>query len=172
MKQKIIFTIGHSTRPIDEFKNILEHYQINQIIDIRKIPYSQHNPQFNKETLAHYLRNKKIGYRHMVGLSGLRHTTKKSINQGLHNKSFRGFADYMQTDMFKKNIKKLIEIAAKKHVAIMCAEILPFRCHRSLIADVLTAQGIVVKNIYTIHSVKIHQLRSYATIEDHTIYYP
>lgn len=172
MKSKIIFTIGHSTKSIKEFEQLLKKYNINQLIDIRKIPYSRHNPQFNKDILSHYLRNRKIGYRNMVGLSGLRHTTKRSINTGLTNKSFRGFADYMQTDQFQHNIKKLIEIAQKKTIVLMCAELVPFRCHRSLIADALTAQGIVVKDIYSLTSVKKHIMRPYARIHNKRIYYP
>lgn len=167
-----IFTIGHSTRSLEQFREILKKYQINQLIDVRKMPGSKHNSQFNKETLSRYLRNRKIGYRHMIGLSGLRHTKKDSINQGFYNKSFRGFADYMQTESFKESLKKLIEIAHKKRAVIMCAEALPFRCHRSLIADALVAQGIEVKHIYGLSSVKDHVLRSFAKVKDGTVYYP
>lgn len=168
----IIFTIGHSTRSIEEFVFILRKYGINQLIDIRTIPGSKHNPQFNKKVLANYLRARSINYRHMKKLGGLRHTTKNSINTGLTNASFRGYADYMQTDEFKKNLKKLIAIAKKKHVAIMCAEALPFRCHRSLVADALVAQKVGVRHIYGLNSVKKHTMRSFARIHDGTVYYP
>lgn len=167
-----IFTIGHSTHSLSDFLAILKKYDINQLIDIRKIPFSRHNPQFNKDTFAHYLRNKKIGYRNMVGLSGLRHTKKDSINKGLYNASFRGFADYMQTAPFKKNLNALIKIAKKKRVALMCAEILPFKCHRSLIADALSAHAIKVIHIYGVNSFKLHKMRSYAKVKDGIVYYP
>src|SRR4029077_6478867 len=102
MKKKVltIFTIGHSTRSIEEFLSILKHYHITEVIDIRTIPKSRHNPQFNGDALAHILRNHHIGYRHQTNLGGLRHTTKKSINTAWENSSFRGYADYMQTDEF------------------------------------------------------------------------
>lgn len=167
-----IFTIGHSTRTLDEFVALLKHNKIQQLIDIRKIPGSSYNPQFNKETLSVFLRNRKIGYRHMVGLSGFRHTTKKSVNMGLYNASFRGFADYMQTQEFAENIKKLLEFAKKKRIALMCAEALPFRCHRSLVADVLVSRGIVVKHIYGPNSIKVHAMSPFAKIKDHIVYYP
>lgn len=167
-----IFTIGHSTRSIQDFVTLLKHYGINQLIDIRKIPGSRHNPQFNKEFLAPYLRIRHIGYRHMIGLSGLRHTKKDSINMAWHNASFRGFADYMQTDEFKENLAKLITVSKKKHVAIMCAEAVPFRCHRSLVADALVAHDIGVEDIYSLTSAKKHILRSFAKIKNGTVYYP
>lgn len=173
MKKLTIFTIGHSTRTLDEFLKILRKYKINQVIDIRTIPRSRHNPQFNKDTFSRYLRNKKINYRNMKGLSGFRHTTKDSINLGFYNKSFRGFADYMQTQEFKKNLEKLIDYANKKHIVLMCAEILPFRCHRSLIADALVAKHLTVKDIYNINSIKTHKIRDFAKIrKDGTVYYP
>lgn len=109
-----IFTIGHSTRSLDDFVNLLREYDIQQVIDIRTIPKSRHNPQFNQDTLRKALKNKRINYRHMKGLGGLRHAHKDSINTAWENASFRGFADYMQTDMFIKNIEKLIGYARKK----------------------------------------------------------
>lgn len=173
MKQTvIIYTIGHSTHPIQEFITILKQYKITQLIDIRTIPKSRYNPQFNKQELAHKLRNHHIGYRHEKHLGGLRHAHKDSINLGWHNASFRGFADYMQTDEFKTALKKLIEQAQTKTIAIMCAEGVPWRCHRSLIADALLVHTVTVEDIYSIHSCKPHELTPFAKVQGKNITYP
>ncbi len=168
----IIYTIGHSTRSLDDFLAILRHYNINEVVDIRTIPKSRHNPQYNKDSLAHFLRNHHIGYRHEKDLGGLRHTHKNSINMAWENASFRGFADYMQTDEFKHGIEKLIKIAKKKNVVIMCAEAVPWRCHRSLIGDALLVRGIKVEDIFNIHTTKPHSLTPWAHVHGTTITYP
>lgn len=173
MKRKIIiFTIGHSTRSIDDFINLLREYGIQQVIDIRTIPKSRHNPQFNQDVLRHALKNKRIAYRHMKGLGGLRHAHKDSINMAWENASFRGFADYMQTDEFKRNLEKLIEYAHKKQIVIMCAEAVPWRCHRSLIGDALLVRGIDVQDIMSRTSVKPHTLTAWAKVRGIKVYYP
>lgn len=172
MKKLCVFTIGHSTRSIEEFLEILKHYNINELIDIRTIPKSRHNPQFNGPELAHTLRNHHIGYRHEKKLGGLRHAHKDSINMAWENASFRGFADYMQSEDFKDGIQELIEIAHHKTVAIMCAEALPWRCHRSLIGDALLVRGIEVEDIYSITSHKPHELTPWAQVHGSTITYP
>lgn len=171
-KKLPIYTIGHSTRSLDEFLEILHQYHINELIDIRTIPRSRHNPQFNGNELAHFLRNHHIGYRHEKKLGGLRHTHKDSINTAWENASFRGFADYMQTADFASGLEKLIDIAKTKNVVIMCAEAVPWRCHRSLIGDALLARGIEVDDIYSLSSVKPHELTPWATIHGTTITYP
>ncbi len=173
MKQKIcIFTIGHSTRPIEQFLEILKHYGITELVDIRTIAKSRHNPQFNEDVLAHALRNHHIGYRHQKNLGGLRHAHKDSINKAWKNLSFRGYADYMQTDDFAQAIEELIEIAHHKIVVIMCAEAVPWRCHRSLIGDALLIHNIDVDDIYSVTSVKPHILTPWAVIKGKTITYP
>ena len=173
MKKKIcIFTIGHSTRSIDEFIDLLREYGIQQIIDIRTIPKSRHNPQFNQDALRKALKNKRIAYRHMKGLGGLRHAHKNSINTAWENLSFRGFADYMQTDEFAKNIEKLIDYAHKKRIAIMCAEAVPWRCHRSLIGDALLVRGLEVADIMSRTSVKPHELTPWARVRGKQVFYP
>lgn len=173
MKKKLcIYTIGHSTRSLEEFLAILKHYRITELVDIRTIPQSRHNPQFNGDALAHVLRNHHIGYRHQKNLGGLRHAHKDSINTAWENVSFRGFADYMQTDEFKEGIEKLIEIAQHKTVAIMCAEAVPWRCHRSLIGDALIVRGIQVEDIYSITSAKPHTLTPWAVVDGTTVTYP
>jgi uncharacterized protein (DUF488 family) len=167
-----IFTIGHSTRTLDEFIEILKRYEITELIDVRTIPKSRHTPQFNGDTLAHALRNHHIGYRHQKNLGGLRHARKDSINTGWRNASFRGYADYMQMDEFKNGVKELLEIAQHKTVAIMCAEAVPWRCHRSLIGDALLVSHVHVIDIYSLTSSKPHTLTPFAAIHGTDITYP
>lgn len=171
-KKKIIFTIGHSTRSIEEFIDILKKYKINQLIDIRTIPKSYYNKQFNRAALAKALRNRRLGYRHQKNLGGLRHTHADSVNTAWRNASFRGFADYMQTDQFQQGLEKLIKTAHSKNVVIMCAEAVPWRCHRSLIGDALLVHGIRVKDIYSKGSVKNHTLTPWAVVHKKKITYP
>src|SRR5579862_5509913 len=142
-----LYTVGHSTRPIDEFIRLLETFGIDQLIDIRTVPKSRHNPQFARESLADSLKQAGILYRHLPGLGGLRKPRPDSINSAWRNASFRGYADYMQTDPFRENLDQLIRLAAERTTAIMCAEAVPWRCHRSLVADALTARGIQVVDI-------------------------
>src|SRR5579871_719082 len=139
-----VFTIGHSTHSLEKFIQMLAAHGIEQLVDVRTIPKSRHNPQFNCEALEHSL---PIVYRHMPGLGGLRHPRKDSINLGWKNASFRGYADYMQTTDFEENLDRLIESASEQRTAIMCAEAVPWRCHRSLIGDALLARGIQVEDI-------------------------
>ncbi len=173
MKKRLhIYSIGHSTRSLEDFLAILKQYHINELVDIRTIPKSRHNPQFNQTEFAHFLRNHHIGYRHQKNLGGLRHTHQDSVNLGWHNASFRGFADYMQTAEFQEGIQELIKIAHEKTVAIMCAEAVPWRCHRSLIGDALLVHGIDVLDIYSSTSVKPHTLTPFAVVQGTHITYP
>ena len=171
-KKLSVFTIGHSTRSIEDFIEILKEYHITELIDIRTIPKSRHNPQFNGDALAHVLRNHHINYRHQKNLGGLRHTSKDSINMAWKNASFRGYSDYMQTDEFKEGLQELITIAHDKTVAIMCAEAVPWRCHRSLIGDALLAHGVQVHDIYSKSEVKLHTLTEWAVVHGTTVTYP
>lgn len=132
---RLVFTVGHSTRTRNDFIELLRAHDVRQLMDVRTIPRSRHNPQFNREVLSRALRRSGIGYRHMKGLGGLRHSRPDSINTAWRNKSFRGYADYMQTSDFRSALRKLIAIARKKRLALMCAEAVPWRCHRSLIGD-------------------------------------
>src|SRR4029077_11995930 len=136
----IIFTIGHSTRSLAALVEILRAHGVERLVDVRTIPRSRHNPQFNPETLSKALHNRHLSYRHMKTLGGLRHARPDSINTGWRNPSFRGFADYMQTPAFHEALASLLNLAEQKPTAIMCAEAVPWRCHRSLIADALTAR--------------------------------
>ena len=133
----IVLTIGHSTRRIEEFINLVLAHGVSRVVDVRTIPRSRHNPQFNADSLPRSLKKTGVDYVHMAGLGGLRHPTRDSLNIGWCNGSFRGFADYMQTPEFETSLGEFIELARQGGVALMCAEAVPWRCHRSLIADAL-----------------------------------
>src|ERR1700686_2100664 len=167
-----ILTIGHSTRTWREFLEILRAQRVKRVIDIRSIPRSRHNPQFNRATLSTKLRAARIGYVHLRKLGGLRHAQRDSPNMGWRNASFRGFADYMQTSEFEVGLHRLMKLAGQKPSAIMCAEAVPWRCHRSLIADALTVRGIQVADIMSIHRSQIHSLIPFARVQGHRITYP
>ncbi len=168
----MVFTIGHSTRSIEAFIEMLEAHGIKRLVDVRSIPRSRHNPQFNRDALPETLLQAGIGYTHMEDLGGLRHARKDSLNTGWHNASFRGFADYMQTPEFEAGLKTLIQAAKREQIAIMCAEAVPWRCHRSLIGDALEARGIAVEDIMSATRTQAHELTSFATIEDSHVTYP
>lgn len=171
-KSFVIFTIGHGTKSIDEFVDLLKAYEVKRVVDVRTIPRSRHNPQFNKEILPESLKKSHIGYIHIKGLGGLRHAKKDSVNMAWRNASFRGFADYMQTEDFAKNIERLIKIAKQKNIAIMCAESVPWRCHRSLIADALQVRGIKIKHIMSKKTCKKHTLTTWIKVRNLQITYP
>lgn len=158
MTRHVIYTIGHSNRPLEEFIGLLKGHAIKELIDVRTIPMSRHNPQFNKKDLARKLRSRGIGYRHIAALGGLRKTRMESFNLGWNNLSFRGFADYMSTPDFLEAKIKLENSAARKNTVIMCAEALPWRCHRSLIADALIKDGWRVFNITSLKKARQHKL--------------
>jgi uncharacterized protein (DUF488 family) len=167
-----IFTIGHSTRPFDKFLETLEAFHIEMVADVRTIPKSRHNPQFNTDSLRDGLEINGIGYVHMAGLGGLRKTRGDSINTGWKNLSFRGYTDYMQTLDFEKSLEQLITIAKEKMTVIMCAEAVPWRCHRSLIGDALLVRGFKVEDITSDRTSRPHKLTSWASVEGCTITYP
>ena len=172
-KQKLtVFTIGHSTHTIEEFIALLQQYGITRVVDIRTIPKSRHNPQFNKDVLKQSLKNAHIKYIHIKNLGGLRSTNRNSINTAWHNKSFRGYADYMQTKTFQKGLEQLLGYIQKDQVAIMCAEAVPWRCHRSLVGDALLIRGVKTKDIFSRTSVKPHKLTPWAHVQGDTITYP
>ncbi len=171
-KKTSVFTIGHSTRTIEEFVAILKSFGVEKVVDIRTVPRSRHNPQFNMDTLAGELRRRGVGYIHLKDLGGLRHPAKDSVNTGWRNSSFRGFADYMQTEEFQEGLKKVIKKAETKRTALMCAEAVPWRCHRSLLADALTARGIEVIHIISSSSHHVHTLTPFAKVQGNRIIYP
>jgi hypothetical protein len=167
-----IFTIGHSTHPIDEFIALLKQYGIEQLVDVRTVPKSRHVPQFNSDALAASLGKVGIGYVHLKALGGLRHAKKDSVNMGWRNASFRGYADYMATEEFAQGIDRLIELAKTKPSVIMCAEAVPWRCHRSLIGDALLVRGITAEDIMSATSVRPHKLTEFANVNGQQITYP
>ena len=140
-------TVGHSTRTIEEFIGLLKAHAVTCVVDVRTVPRSRHNPQFNRDSLPDSLKLAGLGYVHMPGLGGLRHAKPDSINVGWRNASFRGYADYMQTPEFEQSLEELIQLAKQEQIAIMCAEAVPWRCHRSLIADALLVRGIRTEDI-------------------------
>ena len=168
----LALTIGHSTRPLEDFIGLLRTHGVKMIVDVRTVPKSRHNPQFNLETLPETLKSVKIGYEHMRGLGGLRHTRSDSPNMGWHNSSFRGFADYMQTEDFEKSLEKLIRLAQRKRTCLMCAEAVPWRCHRSLIADALQVRGLSVGHITSKGQPQPHKLTPFARVDGTRITYP
>ncbi|QDW30965.1 DUF488 domain-containing protein [Arthrobacter sp. KBS0702] len=172
MTDTTIFTVGHSTHPIEEFIDILKAHGIKKLIDVRTVPKSRHNPQFNSDTLAASVRANGITYRRMASLGGLRHTSRDSANGAWRNASFRGYADYMQTEEFSAAIGQLLERGRNNDAAIMCAEAVPWRCHRSLIGDALLVRGAEVLDIMTEKSAKPHTLTSFARVDGHRVWYP
>jgi uncharacterized protein (DUF488 family) len=167
-----ILTIGHSTRTLDEFIKLLNAYGVTLVVDVRTVPRSRHNPQFNKETLPNTLKPYVIKYIHMSDIGGLRRAKPDSVNLAWRNSSFRGYADFMQTKEFTENLLKLIALARENHLAIMCAEALPWRCHRSLISDALVVRHVKVEHIISINSTINHELSELAHVEGTKVTYP
>jgi uncharacterized protein (DUF488 family) len=169
---KPVLTIGHSTHPWEEFLGLLRVHGVERVIDVRTIPRSRHNPQFNKDVLRRKLRGARIGYVHLPALGGLRRARTDSVNVGWRNASFRGFADYMQTPEFDAGLQRLIKLAREKRSAVMCAEAVPWRCHRSLIADALLVRGIPVADIIGEKATRPHALTPFARVRGTHITYP
>jgi uncharacterized protein (DUF488 family) len=167
-----ILTVGHSNRTWTEFLSILRAHNVKRVIDVRSVPRSRHNPQFDQKTFRKKLRAARIGYVHLRKLGGLRHARKDSENMGWRNTSFRGYADYMQTKEFESGLERLIKLARQKHSAITCAEAVPWRCHRSLIGDALVVRGIRVEDIMSAKTSRPHSLTSFACVRKNVITYP
>jgi uncharacterized protein (DUF488 family) len=168
----VVLTIGHSTRTIEEFIDILVTYEINLVVDVRTVPHSRHNPQFNKEVLPNQLRHLGIKYIHIPEIGGLRRPKSNSVNLAWKNSSFRGYADYMQTQEFIDNLLKIVALARENRLTLMCAEALPWRCHRNLISDALAIRKIRVEHIISKSSVLKHELNESAHVEGTKITYP
>jgi uncharacterized protein (DUF488 family) len=169
---KIIWTVGHSTRTIEEFVALLKSFDIEVVADVRTIPRSRKNPQFNRDELERVLPEAGIEYAYQDHLGGLRHPRKDSMNTGWRNDSFRGYADYMQTPAFDESLERLIELAKRKRTVIMCAEVLPWRCHRSLIADALLLRGFEVTEVFGKAESREHKMTPFAVVEGLTLTYP
>jgi uncharacterized protein (DUF488 family) len=167
-----LYTIGHSTRTTRQFVDLLRAHGVEQVVDVRTIPMSRHNPQFNRLALSRALRAVKIGYRHVKALGGLRHARPDSVNLGWRNASFRGYADYMQSEDFAAGLARLEQLAARRPTAIMCAEAVPWRCHRSLIADALTVARWRVLHIQSRHTARRHKRTTFLRVRSGRIVYP
>ena len=172
MQDKRIYTIGHSTHTLEEFLALLGAYTIQVLVDVRTIPRSRAHPQFSSDLLSNALQAAGIDYRHLKALGGLRHPTRDSPNTGWRNASFRGFADYMATPAFQAGLAELEELAGRRTTAIMCAEALPWRCHRSLIADALTVAGWHVYHIMSKRTAREHSLTPFLHVESGMLTYP
>jgi uncharacterized protein (DUF488 family) len=172
MENKSISTIGHSTHTIEEFCELLRTHAIQLLVDVRTIPRSRAHPQLSGDLLSAALRTDGIDYCHLKALGGLRHPTKNAPNTDWHHASFRSFADDMATPAFQAGFAELEELACRKRSTIMCAEALPWRCHCSLIADVLTVASWHVYHIMSKHTVKEHTLTSFLRVEGGMLIYP
>ena len=168
----VLWTIGHSTRPIVEFIGLIQTHDIQLLADVRTIPYSRHNPQYNQDTLAKSLKGSNIRYQHILPLGGRRKSRPDSVNVGWKNEGFRGYADYMQTQEFWNALEDLMATAQRLPVVIMCAEAVPWRCHRSLISDALVIRGWTVQHIISANSLQSHTLTPFAKLEDNRLTYP
>ncbi|MEO7017647.1 MAG: DUF488 domain-containing protein [Leifsonia sp.] len=174
MAETRVFTIGHSTHPIAEFIGMLKANGVERLIDVRTVPGSRHNPQFGEGELAASMRDAGIDYQRLTELGGLRHSPAgaSTINGAWRNRSFRNYADYMQTPEFAAGIEELIALATKQTVAMMCAEAVPWRCHRSLIGDALLARGVQVSDIMSPTSTTPHTITGFANVDGDRVWYP
>ena len=167
-----MYTIGHSTRSEKEFLGLLKAHGIQALIDVRRLPGSNRFPQFNRDRLTRSLKKMEIQYVHIPELGGRRPARKDSKNSAWRVAAFRGYADYMETASFQKGLKRLLRLAKKKRVAVMCAEALPWRCHRRLIADAVVAKGIPVFDIMTATRAVPHELPAWAQLKSGRVRYP
>ncbi|MFB3879923.1 MAG: DUF488 family protein [Armatimonadota bacterium] len=167
-----VHTIGHSTRTLDEFIGLLRAHGIETVVDVRTVPRSRRVPQFDRETLPRALDAVGIGYLHMKALGGWRHARKDSPNTGWRNAGFRGYADYMLTGEFEAAVNELTQLATDTRIAIMCAEAVPWRCHRWLLSDALVVRGVEVRHITSAAAPEAHKLTEFAVVKEGTITYP
>jgi uncharacterized protein (DUF488 family) len=168
----VLWTIGHSTRPIEELVGLLKLHGIQILVDVRTIPFSRRNPHFHQEALAQSVREIGLQYQHMPVLGGRRKTRPDSVNVGWRNSGFRGYADYMQTQEFWDGLEELVDIGQQSPSAVMCAEAVPWRCHRTLIADALVIRGWTVHHIISASSLKMHTLTPFASLDAGRLTYP
>lgn len=167
-----VYTVGHSTRPWVEFLGLLTAHGVRRLVDVRTVPRSRRHPHFSRERLEAALPAAGVEYLWRKDLGGLRRPRPDSINLGWRNEAFRGFADHMQTPAFALALEELVALAAAGDVAIMCVEAVPWRCHRSLIADALAARGVEVLNVVSKGSATPHRLTPFARVEDGRVTYP
>jgi uncharacterized protein (DUF488 family) len=166
------FTVGHSNRTLAGFIALIQGWGVTDILDVRAFPHSRANPHFNIETLPAALAEHDLGYRHLPELGGRRRTSSTSINTAWRSASFRGYADYMQTDAFELALQPILVLLSDRHPALMCAEAVPWRCHRSLIADALVARVIRVGDILSETRCEPHNLPGWAVVQSRRVSYP
>ncbi|MGH7845780.1 MAG: DUF488 family protein [Candidatus Binatia bacterium] len=171
-RERKVYTIGHSTRSLQEFIELLRLSQIELLIDVRTVPRSRRFPHFNSEAPARTLREYAVHYRHLKELGGLRKPAPNSLNTGWRNLSFRGFADYMQSQVFRRGLEDALHCATKRRTVLVCAEAVPWRCHRSLIADALLLKQAEVLHIVSASDVRNHNLTPFAVIQENRLTYP
>jgi uncharacterized protein (DUF488 family) len=167
----MIFTIGHSTRPLADFIELLHTHGIRQLADVRTVPRSMRHPHFAADALQQSLAEVSIDYRHFPGLGGLRKPRRDSTNSAWRVEGFRGYADYMETPAFEAALDALVAFAAVPTV-VMCAEAVWWRCHRQLIADALVTRGIEVRHITSNAAAAPHQLTAFAKVTGTRVRYP
>jgi uncharacterized protein (DUF488 family) len=172
VSQHVLYTVGHSTRPFDEFVSLLRRHGITTIADVRRFPRSRKYPHFNDEALAATLPGAGIRYVPLPALGGRRNTSAQSVNTGWRNEGFRGYADYMQTEQFEQGLAELIRLASEAPTATMCAEAVPWRCHRSLISDAMGVRGWEVLDVISDARPAPHKLTPFAKVEGTRITYP
>lgn len=167
-----IYTVGHSTRTLDELLAILRAHGVAAIADVRRFAGSRRLPQYNADSLAKSLPEAGVTYLPCPLLGGRRKPSPDSINTGWRNESFRAYADYMQTPEFAEGLSGLIDVAERTPTAMMCAEAVPWRCHRSLIADALLVRGWTVLDLMSATKATPHKLTPFAKVEGLRITYP
>jgi uncharacterized protein (DUF488 family) len=168
----VIFTIGHSTHEAEVFLDLLNAHQIQQVADVRTVPRSRRHPHFNKEALERLLAARGLVYRHFPALGGLRKPSPNSINTGWRHPGFRGYADHMQTDVFRRGLEELLTFAHEERTAVMCAEAVWWQCHRQLLADALLVRDVPVRHILSMAEPKVHQLSQFAQVAGDVVTYP
>ncbi|HVH28070.1 MAG TPA: DUF488 domain-containing protein [Vicinamibacterales bacterium] len=166
-----IYTVGHSTRPLAGFLEILAAHGIGQLVDIRSIPRSRRHPHFSGDALAASLESAGIVYRHLRALGGMRKPRADSRNTAWRVEGFRGYADYMETPPFHAGLDELVVLAGATPTAVMCAEAVPWQCHRQLVADALVARGVEVRHILSITGAPLHTLTDFALVEQGRVAY-
>jgi uncharacterized protein (DUF488 family) len=167
-----VYTIGHSTRALDEFVALLRAHGVTQLADIRTIPKSRRHPHFAGAALSDSLPAAGISYRHFAGLGGLRKPAPDSPNNGWRHAGFRGYADYMQTTAFEAALQELVSWSSEGPTAVMCAEAVWWQCHRQLVADALVARGVEVRHITSARAAPAHTLTSFARVDEGRVAYP
>lgn len=169
---RLVLTVGHSTRSLDELRALLGAHGAEMLVDVRTVPRSRRHPQFDRDALPGPLRTAGIGYEHIRALGGLRRSRPDSVNTAWQNAGFRGYADHMQTEEFEAGLARLLEIARHARTAMMCAEAVPWRCHRSLLADALVARGVAVEHILSPTARQLHRLTPWARVDGVRVSYP